>query len=279
MPVVKRPVSTSFWEDDKVVDTFTPEDKYFMLYLLTNPHTKQIGIYPLNLKVAAFETGYSVESVAHLLERFENVHGIIKRSKTSTEIAIKNFLCHSIVKGGKPVLDCLNSEVKTVKDFVLLRYVISNLSKRNDLTDTVKSFVDEIQKKYRHIYTDDNDNDNDNDNENESTFDVREPYEKRTEKKPRKRVSRTAYGEYGWVKLSEEEHTHLINKYGETEVQRAIDYVDELAQSNGNKYKWKDWNLVVRKCIRDGWGANGGKNGTHDVQRNYEPCKLNVTRL
>ena len=28
-----RNVSTSFWEDNKVVDDFTPEDKYIYLYL------------------------------------------------------------------------------------------------------------------------------------------------------------------------------------------------------------------------------------------------------
>ena len=66
--------------------------------------------------------------------------------------------------------------------------------------------------------------------------------------------SRESFGQYGWVKLTEEEHNRLINEYGLSEVQRAISYIDESAQSTGNKNKWKDWNLVVRKCIRDGWG-------------------------
>ena len=72
----------------------------------------------------------------------------------------------------------------------------------------------------------------------------------------RKRATpaRESFGEYGWVKLTEEEHNRLINEYGLSEVQRAISYIDESAQSTGNKNKWKDWNLVVRKCIRDGWG-------------------------
>ena len=38
-----RKVNNGFWEDEKVVDDFTPEDKYFMLYLMTNPHTNQVG--------------------------------------------------------------------------------------------------------------------------------------------------------------------------------------------------------------------------------------------
>ena len=70
----------------------------------------------------------------------------------------------------------------------------------------------------------------------------------------RSEPSRESFGQYGWVKLTEEEHNRLINEYGLSEVQRAIAYIDESAQSTGNKNKWKDWNLVVRKCIRDGWG-------------------------
>ena len=40
---VFRTISNSFWTDSKVDDTFTPEDKYFYLYLLTNPHTNICG--------------------------------------------------------------------------------------------------------------------------------------------------------------------------------------------------------------------------------------------
>lgn len=79
-------------------------------------------------------------------------------------------------------------------------------------------------------------------------------------------VSRTAYGEYGWVKLSDEEHARLISEYGETEVRRAITYIDEYAQSTGNKNKYKDWNLVLRKCIRDGWGKQAGVQTKRTVQ-------------
>lgn len=78
------------------------------------------------------------------------------------------------------------------------------------------------------------------------------------ESKGRKRPTptREQYGEYGWVKLTREEHQRLVSEYGLLEVNRAITYVDESAQSTGNKNRWKDWNLVIRKCIRDGWGKN-----------------------
>nr|DAO93909.1 MAG TPA: replisome organizer [Bacteriophage sp.] len=68
--------------------------------------------------------------------------------------------------------------------------------------------------------------------------------------------TRHAHGQYGWVKLTDSEYSRLLADLGETELARCIAYVDESAQSTGNKNKWKDWNLTVRKCHRDGWGLN-----------------------
>lgn len=63
------------------------------------------------------------------------------------------------------------------------------------------------------------------------------------------------YGEFSWVKLTDEQHRRLVEEYGEDTIKRAITYVDEAAQTTSNKNRWKDWNLVLRKCIRNGWGG------------------------
>lgn len=42
-----RMVRTDFWKNPIVSEEMTPEDKYFYLYLLTNPHTTQTGIYKI----------------------------------------------------------------------------------------------------------------------------------------------------------------------------------------------------------------------------------------
>ena len=151
---IKRIIDTGFWTDGKV-DEFTPEDKYFMLYLLTNPFTTQLGIYEISVKQVAFQLGYSTESVMALLDRFDNKFGIIIYSKTTNEIAIKNFLRHSIVKGGKPVEDCLRKELQKVKNKSLISAVFQHISAYDNINDTVKKIIDE--------YEIDNDNDNDND--------------------------------------------------------------------------------------------------------------------
>ena len=151
---IKRPVDTGFWTDGKV-ENFSPEDKYFMLYLLTNPFTTQLGIYEMRIKQAAFQLGYSEDAVNVLLDRFENTYGIIIYSKETREVAIKNFLRHSIVKGGKPVEDCIKKEMSKVKNKSLINRVFDFISDKDDLNETVKKIINEY----------DNDNDNDNDNE------------------------------------------------------------------------------------------------------------------
>lgn len=37
-----RNISMDFWTDSKVVDDFTPEDRYIYLYCMTNPHTYDV---------------------------------------------------------------------------------------------------------------------------------------------------------------------------------------------------------------------------------------------
>lgn len=159
---VKRIVDTSFWNDDKVVEQFSPEDKLFMLYLLTNPHTTQLGIYQINKKVMAFELGYSLETIGVLLDRFEDKYKMIKYCNETNEIAIKNYLRYSIVKGGKPVEDCLSKDIKQVKNRNLINYVFNNIKEDSNINETVNKIIN--------IYINDNDNYNDNDNDNDVSY-------------------------------------------------------------------------------------------------------------
>ena len=50
----KRVVDTDFWKDDIVAEKYSAEDRYFFLYILTNAHSKQCGIYHLPIRIIAF---------------------------------------------------------------------------------------------------------------------------------------------------------------------------------------------------------------------------------
>ena len=171
---IKRIVDTSFWTDGKV-DEFSPEDKYFMLYILTNPFTTQLGIYEISIKQVAFQLGYSTDSVKVLLDRFETKYDMIKFSKETNEVAIKNYLRHSIIKGGAPVRDCIVKELKKVKNKDLIEFVFSSVKGFETLNPTVKSIIEEYEEQNGVIYfhnEKENEKENENDNENEVTYHV-----------------------------------------------------------------------------------------------------------
>ena len=100
-------------------------------------------------------------------------------------------------------------------------------------------------------------NDNVNDNENENVNAGENPI-------PPKPIKHK-HGEYGWIRLSDDEHARHISDYGEKTVSDMIFYIDESAQSKKNSQGWKDWNLVIRRGIRDGWGfrSNGDSGGRY----------------
>ena len=84
--------------------------------------------------------------------------------------------------------------------------------------------------------------------------DINTGVNKNGEKAKKPKPVRHKCGKYGWVQLTNEERDRLKEDLGVEELIRCITYIDEAAQSNGNKNKWKDWNLVIRRCHREGWG-------------------------
>ena len=65
-----------------------------------------------------------------------------------------------------------------------------------------------------------------------------------------------SFGEFGWVKLTDEQYDKLSKQLGYDELQRCITYVDEAAQSTGNRNRWKDWYLIIRRCHENRWYEN-----------------------
>ena len=70
-------------------------------------------------------------------------------------------------------------------------------------------------------------------------------------------AARTAYGIYKQVKLTAEEYQRLAADLGQAELDRVLAYVDEYVQTSGKRYK--DFNAVLRKASREGWGLKQSK--------------------
>lgn len=117
-----RNVYVSFWNDTKVIDEMTPEDRYFMLYLLSNPHTNQVGCYEISIRDISKEMGYTEESVKKLLERFEKKLKVIKYSKKTKELLIMNWYKYNWTSSPK-VRVCIENGLKGLKNKDFINYI------------------------------------------------------------------------------------------------------------------------------------------------------------
>ena len=67
------------------------------------------------------------------------------------------------------------------------------------------------------------------------------------------------YGTYQRIKLTDKEYNKLVDEFGEEFIKKQIELLDEYIESNNNKNKYTNFNLVLRKSIRDNW-FNKNKN-------------------
>ena len=130
---IYRNVNITFWTDTKVSDDFSPEDKYFMLYCLTNNYTNLSGCYEISIKQIARDTGYNEETIEKLLERFKNVHKVIFYNKENKELLIKNWYKYNWTKSeklDKPLL----KEIENIKTIEFKRIVADEYNKRDTVS-------------------------------------------------------------------------------------------------------------------------------------------------
>lgn len=128
-----RNVQVSFWTDSKVTDDFTPEDRYFYLYLMTNPHTNLAGCYELSLKIASNETGYTREVVENLIDRFENVHNLIRYNVGTKEVLIINWSKFNWTSSEKTIKG-IEKSINEVKDLEFQGFLKSVLNGEKDIS-------------------------------------------------------------------------------------------------------------------------------------------------
>lgn len=119
---IYRNVQLSFWTDNKVEDDFTPEDKYFYLYLLTNPQTNLCGCYEVSYSQLTNQTGYNKDTINRLLNRFENVHKVIRFNKNTKEILILHWYKYNWSKSEK-TLTGVENVAKHIKCDVFRDYI------------------------------------------------------------------------------------------------------------------------------------------------------------
>ena len=117
-----RKVHVTFWRDE-FVESLTPEQKFFYLYLLTNDRTTQCGIYEITIKQMCYDTGYNDDTINKLIYYFVGT-GKVRYSNETKEIALKNWVKYNDSNSPK-VKACIDNELKKVKNRVLIQYIYS----------------------------------------------------------------------------------------------------------------------------------------------------------
>ena len=86
----------------------------------------------------------------------------------------------------------------------------------------------------------------------------------------KKKYIKEKYGKYGRVKLTLEEYLKLVNEFGEDFIKNQIELLDEYVETNNNKNKYSNFNLVLRKSIRENWFKNKKQesNSFLDIMKN-----------
>ena len=121
-----RILHTSFWNEDPEMYELTPEQKYFYIYILTGPQTKQCGISRFSTKIASDHTGYNQDTITKLIKLFQEDFGKIKYNPETKELAIKNWARWNYYGKNSKVKVCIEKELKLVKDRELINYVWKN---------------------------------------------------------------------------------------------------------------------------------------------------------
>lgn len=124
----QRPVHTGIWTNKKFHDNLSAIDKLVFLYLLTNNHVAQLGVYEQPIYRIVGETALTEEEVKASLTKLEE-YNMIKYSDETNEVAILNYNKYSLLSGGSVAQKCFNNIDKDVKNKRLLLPVYENLLK------------------------------------------------------------------------------------------------------------------------------------------------------
>lgn len=204
---IYRNVHISFWSDPKVVDDFTPEDRYFYIYLITNPHTNLCGCYEVSMKQMSDELGYNKETIEKLIDRFHKVHGVLDYNKQTKEMLLYNWSKYNWTKSPK-LQASLSKEIPKVK-----------CPEFHDYLERIMS-GEEVQIPYPYPM---------------DTTDTVTDTDYISDNKEKKKAKKHKYGEYTNVLLTDEELDKLKAEYSDLEdrIERLSSYI----ASTGKAYK------------------------------------------
>jgi hypothetical protein len=134
-----RSVNTDFWEDDYISE-LSPLQRYFYLYLITNPKCNLIGMYEISITRISYDTGFKKDEVRIHLEKFEQDGKLIFESGF---ILLRNFLKNQSLFGKMliAVKNLLSSLPEKIRSSEFFELIIEDLIANEILSNECKSFI------------------------------------------------------------------------------------------------------------------------------------------
>ena len=71
--------------------------------------------------------------------------------------------------------------------------------------------------------------------------------------------TRHKFGKYGRVRLTTSQYEKLIEDFTKEVIDKKREQLDEYVETNDKKLKYKNFNLVLRKAIRENWWEKTNK--------------------
>lgn len=199
-----RNVHTQFWQDAKVCDDMSADDRYMMLYLLTNPYTNMLGCYELSKKAIIRDTGFSETKIDSILERLEQLR-CIRYDENTREVLLLNWYRYNW--SGSPKTDkAILKVLPLIKSHEFAEYVAGLYNARSSVTEP-------------YIVPDS----------------VYEPVRVSDRPKKDQKPVKHCYGEYSNVMLTDDELEKLKSEFPDW--QKRINNLSEYIESKGAKYK------------------------------------------
>ncbi len=137
----QRMIKDSFWTDSYIAE-LDPSEKLLFIYLLTNPLCNIAGIYEIQLRRIAFDTGFDVDMVNKILSRFAKDGKILRSDEW---ILIVNHAKHqsyknpNVTEGIRRIIELLPDKVKALKGFERLSHLtLLNLTLPNASSEGTK---------------------------------------------------------------------------------------------------------------------------------------------
>lgn len=142
---LSRPVATDFWISSKVSNEYTLDDKLVYVYLATNEHTQQLGVFKISKRMVAAELNMELDRVEKAFDRLENLFDVIKYSPETNEIAILDYYSYGILKGGIVFNKCFENIGKKVENFELLKAVYKRSLNISDEREAFKTAMRKVK--------------------------------------------------------------------------------------------------------------------------------------